>query len=224
MRLAPTLARADSQPWDALGRVDVEPLVGYRKRFWGGFGGVIAGGRDVRRNTMEDERVLPRRTPWGSILARGVIAGVVAGALFTVAEPIGATVMGMVWEIPWRMFASIVGGASAIQDWGIGSAFAVGLAVHAVVSAAWGGLYAAAIGWRLAANAAWQAIAGAAAGFVIWVIDFYVLAPLFWPWFVSANSLCQAVMHVVFYGVPLGLTLAAQWSSARAAGMQRQMA
>ncbi|MBI3910316.1 MAG: hypothetical protein HY320_05210 [Armatimonadetes bacterium] len=88
---------------------------------------------------------------------------------------------------------------------------AVGLIVHAAISIFWGVVYNIGLGWRLGMNATWQALAGMGFGLAIWLVDFYILAPLFWPWFKDANPIAQFIIHVFFYGLPLGLALAAFW-------------
>lgn len=66
--------------------------------------------------------------------------------------------------------------------------------------------------WSLAgaSSSSWAVvISSAAGGLALWIVNFYVIAPLFgWTWFPNGtNPVVQFIAHTVFYGTVLGLIL-----------------
>lgn len=61
----------------------------------------------------------------------------------------------------------------------------------------------------IVSSTAVAALAGAALGTIVWVVNFYVVAPIFgWTWFPEmTDPLVQLVAHAGFFGVPLGVYL-----------------
>jgi hypothetical protein len=49
------------------------------------------------------------------------------------------------------------------------------------------------------------AIAGTLLGLALWVFNFYVVAPIAFPWFGMANPVVQFVAHAFFFGTVLGV-------------------
>ena len=48
---------------------------------------------------------------------------------------------------------------------------------------------------------------GVAYGLVLWLVNFYVIAPAAFPWFGMANPVVQFIAHVFFFGAVLGYYL-----------------
>jgi hypothetical protein len=46
-----------------------------------------------------------------------------------------------------------------------------------------------------------------AAGFALWIVNFYVIAPFAFPWYAMANPVVQFLAHTFFFGTALGLLL-----------------
>lgn len=146
------------------------------------------------------------------IVTEGLISGLIAGAVFAMAEVIVAAVMGMSPLMPFRMFASVVFGRGALDGMSIGLAFVLGGIVHFVLSSVYGMIY----GWftnRLSSEnrASWarQGAIGVVYGIVLWVVNFQIIARLAYPWFLEANQVLQALVHALFYGLPVGLVTCA---------------
>jgi hypothetical protein len=38
----------------------------------------------------------------------------------------------------------------------------------------------------------------------LWIVNFYVIAPIAFPWFLQANPLLQFIGHTFFFGSVLG--------------------
>lgn len=146
-----------------------------------------------------------RQVDWKAV----VWAGLIAGAVFLAVE------MLMVWllqgQSPWgppRMMAAMLMGKEILPppaDFSL-PATAVAMMIHFPLSL----VYAVILGWavrRLDMTAA--VLAGAAFGLVaVYLVNFYLVAPVLFPWFVEARNWLSAVAHIVF-GAVLGGTYVA---------------
>lgn len=159
-----------------------------------------------------------------SLLGHGIIAGLIAGAVFAVAEMIVAGAMSGNALAPWKMFASILLGQSAVAQpltWGV---FLVGFGVHFVLAALFG------LGFALAGrlvppdvrrNYAAHSAIGMILGILLWVVNFQVIARALYPWFLGTNALAQILLHALAFGLIVALYLTAI-SRTPALGRQRQ--
>jgi hypothetical protein len=148
----------------------------------------------------------------GSI-ARGATAGVVAGTVFALAQMAASSVAGYSLVFPAQMAASIWLGHHAFSD-SIGTVFFVGAAIHYAIAIAWGIVGGILYEWadwprRLHLEVVHAVGLGAAFGALVWLVDMPVIAGNFMPWMWRAHQPAQFLLHTVFYGVPLGVTVAA---------------
>lgn len=133
-----------------------------------------------------------------------VLAGLIAGVVFVIAEmALLALTGGNVWGPP-RMMGAIVLGESVLPppatfDFGVVMA---GMLVHFGLSIVLGLIFAA-VFHRL--GAAMTLLAGALFGLAVYVVNFYVMTAVF-PWFANARTWVTIVSHIVF-----GLALAASY-------------
>lgn len=139
-----------------------------------------------------DQPVL--RESWGGILTRGVVGGLVAGAVFLAMNMWFASSVGNPAKGPLLMMSTIVKGDAAMMA-GTASV-GVGLAVHAVLSASFGVLFAT-LASRLPSAGA-IAGAGVAYGAALYLLNFKVLSPTLFTTFEMANQPFELVVHVVF--------------------------
>lgn len=128
-------------------------------------------------------------------------AGVIAGAAFMMLE------MGMVWmfmgESPWappRMIAAMALGKDVLPPPGTYAAFdlkvlVTAMMVHFPLSVAYGLI----VGW-LVHRFDWAGglLIGAAFGIAIYVANFYLVAPVVFPWFQMAQNWVSAFSHAMF--------------------------
>lgn len=152
--------------------------------------------------------------------------GLVAGFVFIVFEVAVATVMGAGPLGPLKMIGAILLGQGGLQEVSsplpalgkglllrLGNPLAVagvGLLVHFLLSAFYGGTFGAAT-WLLRplSRSRVALVASATAfGVLLWLVNFYVIAPLAFPWFTMANPVVQFLAHVFFFGTTLGLLFA----------------
>lgn len=86
-----------------------------------------------------------------------------------------------------------------------------GLVIHMLLSMVYGVVIVAALSLvpRLSASRTAVLLSTSAAGFLLWVVNFYGVAPIFgWAWFPNdTNPVVQIVAHTVFFGTVLGLVL-----------------
>lgn len=54
-------------------------------------------------------------------------------------------------------------------------------------------------------------------GLALWLINFYVIAPFAFPWFLQSSPLVQFVGHTFFFGSVLGYYL---WNSHQRSGLE----
>jgi hypothetical protein len=141
--------------------------------------------------------------PWA--LGAGAISGIAAGIVFAVFEMIAsAAMMGAgAFFMPLRMIGAILVGPGALDaSYSIWAAGAAGLTVHLVLSIVYGVIFAMILGGLRSAT--WDVLLGAAFGFALWLINFYLIAPMAFPWFLDANPAIQFIAHTVFFGAVLG--------------------
>lgn len=156
--------------------------------------------------TYEDTRMDTDRTARRSTThwKTAAWAGVAAGIVFMMLEML--MVWGFMGESPWgppRMMAAMVMGKGVLPppatfDMGI---MVVAMIIHLVLSV----LLALVLGWivhRMDMGAA--LLTGAAFGLAVYVVDFYLVAPMLFPWFTMARNWISIVTHAIF-----GLVVAA---------------
>lgn len=146
----------------------------------------------------------------GRALKHGAIGGVIAGLIFPMFEMVMAAIQGQSPLAPLRMIGGIALGDQALDPgFSILAAGAAGVAVHVMLSIVYGVVFgaAAALVPALVRSTIIAALAGAVWGTLLWLVNFYVVAPVFgWTWFPEmTDPLVQFVAHAGFFGVPLGL-------------------
>ena len=155
---------------------------------------------------MERERT-------GRVLSQGMGYGLIAGLVFGTVEIIGSAAMGNPTLMPIRMFASVLLGQEAFSEtvWR-GWFVALGLGVHFGLSALFGLIYSA-IESRMSVEGrtSWgrQSAVGLLFGAAIWLVNFQIIARIFYPWFLETPQFLQLALHAVTFGLPLGLMFAA---------------
>ena len=146
----------------------------------------------------------------------GLVGGIIAGIVFAMFEMIMAAIMGDGFFAPLMMIGAIVLGQGALPmpepTIGLSTIVPVGIAVHMVLSMLYGvvfGAVASSVGFLR--NNRWALIGVATVfGFALWIVNFYVVAPVLFPWFGMANPVVQFFAHTFFFGTVLGLLLAAR--------------
>ena len=155
--------------------------------------------------------VLVRSEASGWILP-GAIMGIAAGGVFLIFEMIAAGIMGQSAFEPFRTIAAVVLGEGALpvqSTIGLAVVVPVALAIHYALSAFYGAVFSATVGLIGILRNGRMALVVAASifGFVLWLANFYAIAPALFPWFLMADPAVQSIAHTLFFGTPLGLML-----------------
>lgn len=127
-------------------------------------------------------------------LARGLIGGLISGTLFMLVTMWFAASTGGEAKGPLLMISTIVLGKGAMEA-GTASV-GVGLAVHGVLSAAFGALFAMVVS-AFRTNGT-LLLAGTAYGALLYLVNFKIFAPLAFPVLKMANQPFEVVVHIVF--------------------------
>jgi uncharacterized membrane protein YagU involved in acid resistance len=145
----------------------------------------------VSRSVQEEP--LPAR------LLRGAVGGILAGLVFAAVTMWFADSTGGKANMPLHMISTIVKGDKAMAAGS--TSVGVGVAVHLVLSALFGMLFALAVP-RFRSNGT-VALAGTLYGVVLYVVNFLLLTPLAFTTFQDANQPFELFAHMVF-GTLLG--------------------
>ena len=140
-------------------------------------------------------------------VGEGVTAGLIAGVMFAMMEIVSAVLMGNPALMPVRMFASVVLGMGAMEG-PLGTALVVGTIAHLALSAVFGiiyGLFNARLSETTKTSFGRQAGVGILFGLAVWFVNFQVIARVLYPWFLKTPQILQAMMHGLFFGLPLAL-------------------
>lgn len=147
--------------------------------------------------------------PWA--LRQGAIAGIIAGIVFAVYEMVVSAAMAGAgaFFMPLRMIGAIALGPAALEaSYPLLAAGLAGVIVHMLLSVIYGAVFAVVAG-GLRKMGVLVALA-MAFGFALWVVNFYLIAPMAFPWFTETNPLVQFIGHTFFFGGVLGYAL---WSA-----------
>jgi uncharacterized membrane protein YagU involved in acid resistance len=150
----------------------------------------------------------------GAWIKYGAVGGFIAGIAFAMFEMIMAVVLdgtSAFWN-PLRMIGATVLGKEALSpDYGLVTAAVTGMMVHMMLSAIFGIVFAIGIAVlpNLARSRGALIIAASLYGLLLWVVNFYVIAPVAgWNWFPDMTEpLVQFVAHTFLFGTVLGLVI-----------------
>jgi hypothetical protein len=153
---------------------------------------------------------------WGS--RQGVFGGIVAGLVFAAFEMLAsAFMMGAgAFFMPLRMIGAIALGQQALDPgYSLLMAGFAGLVVHVILAVIYGAIFGA-LATMLRGSAAFVGF-GSLFGLALWLINFYVIAPAAFPWFLEASPLVQFIAHTFFFGSVLGFWL---WKAHERSGLE----
>ncbi|WP_245467825.1 hypothetical protein, partial [Mesorhizobium sp. M6A.T.Cr.TU.017.01.1.1] len=126
--------------------------------------------------------VTPRDIRWG--LQQGAVAGIVAGLVFAAFEmTASAFMMGAdAFFMPLRMIGAIALGPEALDPgYSLLTASIAGVIVHMILAIIYGIVFGE-IASMLRGSAAFIGL-GSVFGLALWLVNFYVIAPIAFPWF-----------------------------------------
>jgi len=131
-----------------------------------------------------------------------ILAGLIAGIVFLMMEMILLAVTG---ESPWgppRMMAAMVMRESVLPPPATFDAMImmVAMVVHVILSVLLAVVFARVLSlWRLSAGA--TVALGAVFGLLVYLVNFYPVAAILFPWFAMARNWISIISHVAFGAV-----------------------
>jgi hypothetical protein len=141
----------------------------------------------VALNEVEPDAVLSR-------VVRGVVGGELAGAVFALVTVWFTTSLGMGRDMALLMMSTVASGRSSIED-GTASV-AMGVGVHLFLSALFGVIFSLLVP-KMRTNGTLLLSAGVY-GLIVYVVNFRLLSPLFFPVFQDANQPFEVLIHLVY--------------------------
>lgn len=147
----------------------------------------------------------------GRSVKEGAIGGLIAGAIFAVAYVLASMIAGDAAIVPFRRLASVLLGPDALTSVSATAAVFVALVAHFYLSTMFGlfyGIYNSALTMKTRSSMQRQAIVGSLYGVILWLINYNIFARYRYPWLLELAQAPQALLHALFYGLPLGLLYA----------------
>jgi len=151
-----------------------------------------------------------RQQNWGvGILeSEGLVASLIAGVTFGITEMAGTMLVhgDPLWPI--QAAASLFMQEHAFDTSALAVALPLGLVTHVCMTLSYGFLYGVVssdlrLSTRL--NTSREAALGALLGAAVWLLNFQLVARLFYPWLFATNQVAQFGLHVFTFGVVLAL-------------------
>lgn len=147
----------------------------------------------------------------GRSIKEGTGYGLIAGAVLGVGLVAASALDGAPPIIVFRTLASVLLGPTALHSTPAATAVVLGTIAHLYFSAMFGlfyGVYNSALTLRTRRSLPREAIVGMIYGAMVWLVAFRFVVPYRWPWLLAVPALPLFLMHVVLYGLPLGLLYA----------------
>lgn len=152
-------------------------------------------------NSSSNPTSQPLEVHAGANVFAGALAGLVAGAAYLAAQMGFAATLhgGGGWEPLQRISAMLLGPDAVPPPAEISLTIAgIALLIHMPLSAIYGRLVAPFVRGFSLATAAWR---GALAGLFLYAVNFWLLAPLAFPWFEDSRNVLTAIDHALFGAV-----------------------
>ena len=146
--------------------------------------------------------------PTRELLLHGILGGLVAGIVFILAEMVMAVALGGNFLDPLRVIGSVTLSMFTYPPaFGLETTAIVALIAHFILSAIYGLIFTYFMAYtdQLGANAGLLLLYGMVFGFVLWLVNFLIIAPFAFPQFGMIDPFWQGfVAHTFFYGTVLG--------------------
>lgn len=146
----------------------------------------------------------------GCLGRQGVAGAFIAGISFIVYQMLIAWLVTGFFFSPLRMIAAMLLGPDALATWySLFAVALVGIGIHFIFSIIFGLIFGRIIARRqdMASTRRGLVFMASTYGFLLWLINFYVIAPIFgWMWFPALTDpfLQGFIGHTFFFGTVLG--------------------
>jgi hypothetical protein len=145
------------------------------------------------------------------IIRESVIAGLIGAAVLAAGQTLAAAVSGLEPGAPWMLASSVALGREGVEGRLDFLHFALGTIIHFGLGALFGAIFGAivaGISRPVRNNLALELTGGVLYGLVIWLITQQILGRVLYPWYLEFNAPVQALLHGLFFGVPMATWLA----------------
>ncbi len=166
---------------------------------------------------MAAHRVTTLASRWearnaGNWFTNSVLGGIVGGIMFAMFEMVMSAILNGrdAFFVPLRMIGGIVLGQQALSPaYSLAGAAVVGITLHLALSVLFGVIFGAGATMLPSLARASRALllAGASYGVMLWLVNFYVIAPAAgWNWFPDqSNEAVQFMAHAFIFGLGSGV-------------------
>lgn len=140
------------------------------------------------------------------IVREAVIGGLIGGATFASGQILYAALAGFPPGAPWQLFASLLMGRGVTVESLTLTSFVIGGIIHFGLSACFGALFGLVVSnlrRRVRNDLGYELSGGIGYGLFLWLLNQQVIARLFYPWYLDFNPAVQALLHGLFFGLPL---------------------
>lgn len=146
----------------------------------------------------------------GTFAREGMLFGLSAGTLLTASQMVTSAVMGVTPLRPLQQYAALGAGEVALRSTSL-MVLSGGIITLATLAPLYGYAYVLIVarGRGPTRSYAWEAGLGALYGLAAWFVSYQLIARAAFPWMLEIPWPVQAALHALFFGVPMGLMLAA---------------
>ena len=140
-----------------------------------------------------------------------VMAGILASVTFLLFKMVVAVIVGGSVATPFRLIGAMVLGRDALRpDFSLPATVGVALGLHLVLSLIYSVAFLAVASRIPVLRRSRLAVLLSASGMglLLWVVNLWLVAPIFFPWFTETRPLVEVTARVLFFGLPMGLVLA----------------
>jgi len=143
-----------------------------------------------------------------TLAVKGAIGGLISGIIFAMAEMFLNLFLGKPFLGPLRLISTIaLGKQAAAPNYALGTSLVVGLITHMMMSIIFGLVFVFLLKavHQLDASTGLNLVLGSVYGVGQWVVNFLILAPIFFPQFSTVNQFWNGFFaHTFFFGTMIG--------------------
>ncbi len=157
-----------------------------------------------------------------NIIREAALGGLIGAAVLAAGQTLAAAATGLDPGAPWELAASVAMGEAGVAGRLDVGRFLLGAFIHFGLGTLFGALFGAVVAHisrPVRNNITLELAGGAIYGVVLWVLNQQIVGRVMYPWYLDFNPAVQALIHALFYGVPLATWLALRLREVEVAGV-----